>query len=132
MKLRRSTLATPASSFSKTYSSKTCRSTVCAVSTDLSSAAAVDRFDLARAWRLDSRVALRPETFGALAYHFGTRRLTFLKSPKLVELVNELGLHPTAQDACDAVGVQEHELPRYSQALRTLAATGFINAGPAS
>ena len=36
---------------------------------------------LAEAWRLDGSVALRPEPFGALAYHFGTRKLSFLKTP---------------------------------------------------
>lgn len=32
-----------------------------------------------RAWLRDPEVALRPERFGALAYHFGTRRLSFLR-----------------------------------------------------
>jgi putative mycofactocin binding protein MftB len=35
-------------------------------------------------------VALRPEPFGALVYHFGTRRLSFLKTPQLVEVVSGL------------------------------------------
>ena len=38
-------------------------------------------------WQLHPQVALRPEPFGALAYHYGNRRLTFLRSPELVELV---------------------------------------------
>ena len=121
-----------ASSFWMTYSSKTCRSTACAVSTDQPTTVAVDGLDLSRSWRLDARVALRPETFGALAYHFGTRRLTFLKSPMLVDLVNALDAHPTARDACRAVGVQEDELLRYAQALSALASTGFITAEVAS
>ena len=29
-------------------------------------------FDLERPWGLDRQVALRPEPFGALAYHFGS------------------------------------------------------------
>ena len=41
-------------------------------------------FDLERPGRCDAQVALRPEPFGALAYHFGTRRLSFLKSRKLL------------------------------------------------
>ena len=45
---------------------------------------------LDEAWSLSSSVALRPEPFGALAYHFGTRRLTFLKQPGLVEVVRGL------------------------------------------
>lgn len=44
---------------------------------------------------LSASVALRPEPFGALAYHFGTRRLTFLKRPELVEVVRGLdGVRP--------------------------------------
>lgn len=46
--------------------------------------------DVTRGYRLAPQVALRPEGFGALAYHFGNRRLTFLTSPGLVTLVREL------------------------------------------
>ena len=34
---------------------------------------------------------MRPEPFGALAYHFGNRRLTFLKRAELVAVVRALG-----------------------------------------
>ncbi len=44
-----------------------------------------------RAWRLNPQVALRDESFGALAYHYGNRRLVFLKSWTLVDLVSSLG-----------------------------------------
>jgi len=81
---------------------------------------------LGRAWRLDERVALRPERFGALAYNFGTRRLSFLKSRELLELVNALDVHPTARAACDTVGIVEAELPRYERALARLAEIGLI------
>ncbi|HLI37499.1 MAG TPA: mycofactocin biosynthesis chaperone MftB, partial [Streptosporangiaceae bacterium] len=37
-------------------------------------------FDVDKPWRLNERVAVRPEPFGALMYHFGTRKLSFLKS----------------------------------------------------
>jgi len=42
-------------------------------------------FDLNRGWRLNPAVALRPEPFGALAYHFGNRRLSFLKTRALAD-----------------------------------------------
>lgn len=37
-------------------------------------------------WRLSPAVALRPEPFGALTYHFRNRKLIFLKQPKLADL----------------------------------------------
>jgi mycofactocin biosynthesis protein MftB len=83
-------------------------------------------FDLSRPWVLDPRVAVRPEPFGALAYHFGTRRLSFLKSRALVRVVESLAAQPSALDACRAAGVDEAELPRYGQALATLAESGMI------
>ncbi len=52
---------------------------------------------------LHPQVALRPEPFGALAYHFDTRRLVFLKSSDLVDLVHALAEHPSAGHAIDAV-----------------------------
>jgi len=85
-------------------------------------------FDLDRRWRLSEQVALRPEPFGALAYDFGTRRLSFLKSRALLALVEALGAHPSAREAARAVGVAGGELDRCRQALAVLAATGMIRA----
>ena len=82
---------------------------------------------LDRAWALDDQVALRPEPFGALAYHFGTRRLSFLKSPLLLEAVRGLEGHASAREACLAAGVAEDELAAYERALSTLADTGMIS-----
>jgi putative mycofactocin binding protein MftB len=81
---------------------------------------------LDRAWMVHDQVALRPEPFGALAYHFGTRRLSFLKSPELLAAVRGLAEYPTAREACLAAGVDEARLPAYERALGTLAATGMI------
>jgi putative mycofactocin binding protein MftB len=81
-------------------------------------------------WRLDPQVALRPERFGALAYHFGTRRLSFLKSPRLLEVVRGLEAAPDADAACRAAGVGAEELPRYRRALATLAESGMIVPAP--
>jgi putative mycofactocin binding protein MftB len=83
-------------------------------------------FDAACGWALHPQVTLRPEPFGALAYHFGTRRLSFLKSLKLVAVVERLGEEPTAADACRAAGVGPGEQARYEQALAALAASGMI------
>jgi putative mycofactocin binding protein MftB len=89
-------------------------------------------FDLDRPWQLSERVALRPERFGALAYDFSTRRLSFLKSPKLLRLVESLIEHPTGRDAARAAGVAEAELPVYERALATLAHSGMITLRSAS
>src|SRR5882757_8462325 len=82
--------------------------------------------DLARPWALNDQVELRPEPFGALAYHFGTRRLSFLKSRKLLDVVRALDEQPTALAACHSAGVTEHELPVYRRALETLASSGMV------
>ncbi len=60
-------------------------------------------FDATAPYRLSLRVGLRPEPFGALAYHYDTRRLVFLKSPELVDLVRALEQQPCADAAIDAV-----------------------------
>jgi putative mycofactocin binding protein MftB len=83
-------------------------------------------FDVEGRWRLGEQVALRPEPFGALAYHFGTRRLSFLKSPVLVRLVEALEHHPSAQEAAVAAGVASEDMPVYAAALERLRATGMI------
>jgi mycofactocin biosynthesis protein MftB len=83
-------------------------------------------FDLDRGWALDPQVALRPEPFGALAYHYGTRRLSFLKSRRLLAVVEGLGACESARAACVAAGVTEADLPRYARALETLADSGMI------
>ncbi len=83
-------------------------------------------FDSTRPWTLHPQVSLRPESFGALAYHFGTRRLSFLKSPLLVSVVESLAGQPTAEDAVRAVGIPDGELGRYQRALATLAQSGMI------
>lgn len=53
-------------------------------------------------YELHPQVAIRPEDFGALAYHYGNRRLTFLKSQALVHLVHGLASFPSAGEALDA------------------------------
>jgi putative mycofactocin binding protein MftB len=83
-------------------------------------------FELDRPWRLDPEVALRPERFGALAYHYGTRRLSFLKSRTLLDVVENLGRCSSVRDACLAAGVPDAKLPRYERALATLADNGTI------
>ena len=84
-------------------------------------------FDPDRAWRLHPQVALRDESFGALAYHYGTRRLLFLKSRPLVELVSALDHYESARAAIEAL-VPESEQAQYTRALARLAKSEVIDA----
>jgi putative mycofactocin binding protein MftB len=77
-------------------------------------------------WTLSPPVALRPEPFGALAYHFGNRKLTFLKSPELVAVVRGLAEHPDVRRALEAAGVPEAGYPAYVGALEGLARADMI------
>ena len=78
------------------------------------------------AWRVPEQVSVRPERFGALLYHFGTRRLSFLKSPRLLTVVRGLADFPTAREACVHAGVSDAELPAYRTALASLAESDMI------
>jgi putative mycofactocin binding protein MftB len=81
-------------------------------------------FEPGRGYRLNPDVALRPEPFGALAYHFGTRRLSFLKAPDLVELVRGLDAHRSVSDALATVPDGRRDV--YLRALAALAAAEMI------
>jgi putative mycofactocin binding protein MftB len=85
-------------------------------------------FDLDRAYRLSPAATLRPEPFGALAYHFGNRRLSFLKSRQLVAVVRLLDSHDSAAGALDAAGVPAGQRARYAAALAALAESEVIDA----
>lgn len=95
----------------------------CAASTDELAAAG---FDLDAPWRLHPQVSVRPERFGALMYHFGTRRLSFVKTPVLLAVVRALDAAPSARAACAAAGVTAAELPGYRAALARLARSQMI------
>jgi putative mycofactocin binding protein MftB len=92
------------------------------VSTDLQA----PPFDLDTAWQLHPQVSIRPERFGALLYHFGTRQLSFLKSPMLLTVVNALAGAPTARAACASSGVAPDQMAQYRAALATLAKSQMI------
>ena len=83
-------------------------------------------WDGARAWTLHPSVGLRTEPFGALAYHYGTRRLTFLKDPRLADVVRGLARHATGDEAVAAAGVGVEQRPAFAAALGRLAQAGVI------
>jgi mycofactocin biosynthesis protein MftB len=82
--------------------------------------------DLDVRYELDPQVALRPEPFGALAYHYGNRRLSFLRSPDIVSVVRSLGDHDSAADALRACDIDERRWPSFTKALATLEESAVI------
>ena len=82
---------------------------------------------LLTAYALDPQVAIRPEPFGALAYHYGNRRLTFLRDPALVAVVRDLERHDSVDEALAASGVEAARWPSFRQALATLADSGILH-----
>ncbi len=84
------------------------------------------KFDIDRAYRLNDRVALRPEPFGALAYHYGNRRLNFLRAHDLVTVIESLAEHETVRSAFDAAGIAGPRRPAFEKALASLAESDFL------
>jgi len=92
------------------------------VSTDIASAGL-----LQRALELHPQVALRPEPFGALAYHYGTRRLVFLKHPDMVAVTRSLAEHDTLSSALRAAGIAESRWPSFERAMSSLIESGVVH-----
>ncbi|MBF6426206.1 mycofactocin radical SAM maturase [Nocardia cyriacigeorgica] len=88
--------------------------------------------DLDTRWQLHPRVALRPEPFGALLYHFGTRKLSFLKNPRIVEIVRSLPAQPSVRTAMRAAGIDDAAAAPYAKALAQLADSQMIVGAPDS
>ena len=82
--------------------------------------------DLDARWALHPQVALRPESFGALLYHFGTRKLSFLKNRTIVAIIESFPEHPDMRSAIAAAGIDESKMAPYTKALATLADSKMI------
>ena len=67
---------------------------------------------------------MRPEPFGALLYHFGTRRLSFLKDRRLLDVVRRLDGATSVDEALAAVPDAERAV--FRRALKTLEDTGML------
>ena len=83
-------------------------------------------FDVDGAYRLHPQVALRPEPFGALAYHYGNRKLVFLKTTTMLNVVRSLADHASVGAALTAVGVPSTRHSQYVQALADLERSEII------
>ncbi len=75
---------------------------------------------LERRLRLHPSVSLRPERFGALAYSFDTRKLSFIKHPDLLRVVESLDGEQTVAEALRSAQVDERRWPSFVTALSTL------------
>ncbi len=76
---------------------------------------------------LHPKVALRPEPFGALAYHYDTRRLVFLKHPDVVRVVESLGDHETVSDTLTACDIDESRWASFDRALTSLYESNILS-----
>jgi putative mycofactocin binding protein MftB len=85
---------------------------------------------LDRTLDLHPQVALRPEPFGALAYHYDTRRLVFLKHPDVVRVVRALAAHATVADALTACQIAPARYPAFEQALTSLIESEMLHDRP--
>lgn len=85
------------------------------MSTDLTVTPLLDR-----SLELHPQVALRPEPFGALAYHYGNRRLVFLKHRDVLAVARVLADHATLADALQACGISPARWPSFAKAFESL------------
>ncbi|MEN9646222.1 MAG: hypothetical protein RL238_2891 [Actinomycetota bacterium] len=81
---------------------------------------------LERPLALHPQVALRPEPFGALAYHYGNRRLVFLQHADLVAVARVLADHPSLAAALDACGIDRRRWPSFTKAVESLMKSEII------
>jgi len=83
-------------------------------------------FDSGQPYELHPKVALRPEPFGAMAYHYGNRRLNFLRHHDLVTVVKALPHHRSVDDTLTEVGIDPKRHASFINALSKLAASEFL------
>ena len=82
---------------------------------------------LDRPYEIDPQVAVRPEPFGALCYHYGNRRLTFLKSPDIVRVVQCLGEHDSVAETLASCRIEPDRWPAFVTALSSLESSAVIH-----
>jgi putative mycofactocin binding protein MftB len=78
------------------------------------------------AYELHPKAAVRPEPFGALVYHYGNRRLVFLRKPEVLSVVNSLGEHDSLGHTLAACGISETRWPSFVTALSGLKESDII------
>jgi putative mycofactocin binding protein MftB len=86
----------------------------------------MDSLPLDRTLTLHPSVSVRPEPFGALLYHFGTRQLSFLKDRRLLDVVRACDGRLSIAEALAEAGVPEAQVARYRSALDTLVTSSML------
>ena len=80
----------------------------------------VDDRVLGRRLEIDPRTSLRPEPFGALAYHSGNRRLVFVRDRDLLAVVESLAHHDEVRSALLAAGIAASRWEAFGAAIESL------------
>ena len=80
--------------------------------------------------RVHPSVAVRPEPFGALVYHYGNRKLVFLKARSMVGVVEALDGVRTVAEALAVAGVPEAHHARHVEALASLVRSDLLTESP--
>lgn len=78
------------------------------------------------ALELHPQVALRPEPFGALAYHYGNRRLVFMKHPDVVAVARQLADHPSLSATLQACAIAPERWPSFAKAFESLKSSEIV------
>jgi putative mycofactocin binding protein MftB len=78
------------------------------------------------ALELHPQVALRPEPFGALAYHYGNRRLVFLKHVDMVRVARSLSHHDSLRGALEANEIAPARWASFAKAFESLQASEVV------
>lgn len=81
---------------------------------------------LERALELHPQVALRPEPFGALAYHYGNRRLVFLKHPDMVKVAEHLAEYPSLEATLAACDIAPARWASFATAFASLESSEIV------
>ena len=66
------------------------------------------------------QVAVRPEPFGALAYHYGNRKLVFLKHRDMVRVLDELDGKATLAEILEECALDESRWSGFDAAMTRL------------
>lgn len=85
---------------------------------------------LGTALALNPQVAIRPEGFGALAYHYGNRRLVFLRDDQLVRIVETVGRYADLQTTLEALDIDPARWPAIERAIGQLVDAQMLVADP--